>query len=130
MLKRLLVVWRALWKRRAKSRLGIALEIFITFNTICFGLIFLHAHGFGDAWIILKSLGDWSVPMKGAFGALGMVMLSAAAALHFTPVRWKTQLFEIFEEMPAYGIATAIVLTGGVLSLFAGFAAPFFYFQF
>ena len=126
----LLVVWRAWWTKRAKSRVGIAFEIFITFNAICFGLIFLHAHSFSDAWIILKSLTNWNAPMKGALHIFGLSMLGIATVLHFSPSQWKQQLRTLFEEMPASGVAAAIVLIAGVLTLFAGFATPFFYFQF
>ena len=126
----LLVVWRSFWQKRATSKLGIALEIFITFNAICFGLIFLHAHSFADAWIILISLGSWAIPMKGALSLFGLGMLSAAVALHFTPPHWKEQLSTLYSEMPPVGVAASIVLCAGVLSLFAGFASPFFYFQF
>lgn len=126
----LLVVWRSFWKKRAESKVGIACEIFLTFNAICFGLIFLHAHSFADAGIILSSLTDWTIPTKGAFDIVSIGFLLSAIGLHFTPSRWKDQLSQMFSVLPPHAIAIAIVMTASVLSLFAGYASPFFYFQF
>ena len=126
----LLVVWRSFWKKRAESKVGITCEIFLTFNAICFGLIFLHAHSFADAGIILSSLIDWTIPTKGAFDIVSIGFLLSAIGLHFTPSRWKDQLSQMFSVLPPHAIAIAIVMTASVLSLFAGYASPFFYFQF
>jgi len=57
-------------------------------------------------------------------------MLALAIALHATPPRWKSELREAFAIAPAWALAGAVVITGGVFSLFAGMANPFFYFQF
>lgn len=57
-------------------------------------------------------------------------MLAAAIALHATPQRWKASLREAFATAPAWAVGLWIVLVASVLSLFAGFASPFFCFQF
>ena len=126
----ILAVWRKIIPRTATTPLGIALEIFVTFNSICFGLIFLHAHSFYDAWLILSSLTRVASPFSGVLTPFGLGMLAFAAALHATPQRWKTDLQAAFSVAPAWSIAIIAVLTGGLLSLFAGYASPFFYFQF
>ena len=35
-----------------------------------------------------------------------------------------------FTQAPSWGLASATLVTGAVLSLFASMASPFFYFQF
>jgi alginate O-acetyltransferase complex protein AlgI len=126
----LLAIWRRYGPAPATSKAGIALETFITFNSICFGLVFLHAHSFSDAGMIMLSLLDPLGEFTGVFDVYSLGMLAFAAALHWTPQDWKTRLQAGFAEAPAWTLAIIIVLTGGVLSLFAGFSAPFFYFQF
>ena len=126
----ILGVWRRFAPRPATSRVGIAVETFITFNSICFGLVFLHAHSFRDAGLILMSLGNVFGSFSNVFDGYSLGMLGFAALLHFTPQRWKVQLQDAFGVAPAWSIAFVVVLSGAVLSLFAGYAAPFFYFQF
>ncbi len=126
----LLVLWRRFGPGPAKSRLGAALRIFATYNALCLGLVFLHARSFGEAWIVLRSLANLTGPFSEVFGAFGLTMLGIAIALHATPQRWKTTSQQAFAGAPAYAVGLAVVFAGGVLSLFAGFASPFFYFQF
>ena len=126
----LLAFWRKLIRRPATTLPGKALEVFATFNAICFGLVFLHAHSFYDAWLILTSLFSPTRPLSGVFNLPGVVVLLVAVALHATPQRWKEQLSAAFAEADPWALALAVLIVGGVLSLFAGLAAPFFYFQF
>jgi len=125
-----LAIWRRYAPAPSTSRLGIAVETFITFNTICFGLVFLHAHSFHDAGLILRSMFDVFGSFSGVFDVWSVGMLAFAAALHFTPQDWKTRLQDAFATAPAWTVAFIALLVGGVLSLFAGYSAPFFYFQF
>ena len=126
----LLAFWRKLRPRAATSRLGIALDIFATFNAICLGLVFLHAHSFRDAWIVLTSLGAVRAPVSGVFSLTGLGLLALAAALHATPQGWKRRLQDAFSLADPWTLGVLCVLGAGVLSLFAGLASPFFYFQF
>jgi len=126
----LLVAWRKWGPGPAKTTWGKAWRIFATYNALCVGLIFLHADSFREAWTVILSLGAIATPFKGAFGWFGLLMLGLAIALHATPQRWKATLREAFSIAPAWSLGLAVVIAGGVLSLFAGFAAPFFYFQF
>jgi hypothetical protein len=61
---------------------------------------------------------------------LRLAMLGLAIALHATLPRWKSELREAFAIAPAWALAGAVVIMGGIFSLFAGMASPFFYFQF
>ena len=126
----LLAVWRKIIRRSATTLPGKALEVFATFNAICFGLVFLHAHSFYDAWLILSSLVAVTRPLSGVFTTTGLLMLAVAVALHATPQGWKRSLSERFAAAEPWTLALIVLLVGGVLSLFAGLAAPFFYFQF
>ena len=126
----ILAVWRRFAPAPATSRFGIAVEVFITFNSICFGLIFLHAHSFHDAATILWSLTRIFSDFSGIVDGYALGMLLAAAALHASPQSWKTSLMAGFAEAPAWTVAFIAILVGGLLSLFAGYASPFFYFQF
>ena len=126
----LLAVWRKLSPEPAKTRLGIAMEVFATFNSICLGLIFLHAHSFADAWTILGSLFNFTAPFTGVFGPFGLGMLAFAMLLHGTPQSWKERLQAACGVTPAWILGIMVVIAGGILSLFAGFSNPFFYFQF
>ena len=126
----LLVAWRKWGPGPGTTLWGKAWRIFATYNALCVGLIFLHADSFGEAWAVILSLGAIATPFKGAFGGFGLLMLAAAIALHATPQRWKATLREAFAVAPAWSLGLAAVLAGAVLSLFAGFASPFFYFQF
>jgi alginate O-acetyltransferase complex protein AlgI len=126
----LLVAWRKWGPGPGKTLWGKAWRIFLTYNALCVGLIFLHARSFGDAWQAILSLGAVLTPNKGAFDAWGLLLLAAAIALHATPRRWKATLKEAFAIAPAWSLGLAVVVVGAVLSLFAGYAAPFFYFQF
>ncbi len=126
----LLVAWRRLGPGPATSWWGRALRIFATYNALCLGLVFLHARSFGDAWAVILSLGRVAAPFTGALAPLGLVTLVAAIALHATPQRWKATLREAFVDAPAWALGLAIVVAGAVLAQFAGFASPFFYFQF
>ncbi len=126
----LLVVWRRWNPPPAKSWWGIALQVFATFNAICLGLVFLHAHSFADAWASFATLLRWGSGAGGVFTTPALLAFGAAVFLHGTPKSWKEELQAAFAEMPAWGLGAVIVLAGGVLSLFAGLAQPFFYFQF
>jgi len=125
----LLVLWRKWGPSPAQSRWGRALEVFATFNSICFGLIFLHASSFSEAWAVCVALCRVSV-MPSNLSIAGLATLCFAALLHLSPTRWKTALQQGFAQSPSYAIGLTVLLSGGVLSLFAGMARPFFYFQF
>jgi len=125
----LLVLWRKWGPRPATTRFGQALEIFATFNGICFGLIFLHATSFAEAWAVCTALLRFNTPPSD-LSLVGLGTLAFAAVLHATPTRWKTEIQQGFANAPSYAIGLSVVLGGGVLSLFAGMARPFFYFQF
>jgi len=126
----LLVAWRKWGPRRAQTWWGQGLQIFATFNAICIGLIFLHAKSFQGAWQAFGSLLQVRQGFHGLLTWPGLAALAGGVALHFTPVSWKEDLRAAFGVMPAWGVALVVVLAGGVLSLFAGMATPFFYFQF
>jgi D-alanyl-lipoteichoic acid acyltransferase DltB (MBOAT superfamily) len=126
----LLVVWREWAPKPATTLLGKAIEVFATFNAICFGLIFLHARTFAEAWEVCVSLVRFSGGTPMALPAVGLSVLVFTVLLHASPARWKIELQRGFSEAPSYAIAASIVVGGGVLSLFAGMARPFFYFQF
>ena len=125
-----LVVWRRWGPRPATTTFGRLWRTFLTFNVICFGLIFLHAHSFVDAQAFVLGLLNPFEPSTGLIGGWGAVALVAAAALHWTPQSWKRALQTLFAGLPAVALAAIVVMAGGVLSLFSGLAAPFFYFQF
>ena len=126
----LLALWRRFAPAPRTSRFGQALEILATFHAICFGLVFLHAHSFADAGAILASLGNIIAPTRMPIAGLGLAMLALAIVLHATPPRWKSELREAFAIAPAWALAGLVVIMGGIFSLFAGMASPFFYFQF
>ena len=126
----LLAFWRKIAPKAATTLPGKALEVFATFNAICLGLVFLHAHSFYDAWLILTSLLAPARAFSGVLNTTGLFVLAIAIALHVTPQRWKVQLSEAFSQAEPWTLALIILVVGGVLSLFAGLAAPFFYFQF
>ncbi|MFT5682574.1 MAG: alginate O-acetyltransferase complex protein AlgI [Myxococcota bacterium] len=126
----LLAFWRKIVRHKATSLPGKALEMFVTFNAICLGLVFLHAHSFYDSWLILTSLLAPTRAWSGVLDPIGLLTLVAAFALHATPQRWKSQLSDAFSTTSPWGLALIILMAGGVLSLFAGLASPFFYFQF
>jgi D-alanyl-lipoteichoic acid acyltransferase DltB (MBOAT superfamily) len=126
----LLALWRRFAPAPRTTRLGKALEILATFHAICFGLVFLHAESFGDAGAVLASLGNFAQSVRVPISRVGFAMLVFAVALHATPPRWKSELREAFAVAPAWALAGAVVIVGGILSLFAGMASPFFYFQF
>ncbi len=125
-----LVVWRRWGPREATTAFGRLWRTVLTFHVICFGLIFLHAHSFADAMGFTLGLLDPFAPSKGIIGGWGVLALGAAAALHWTPQGWKRRLQDLFAGLPAFAVAMVVLLVGGVLSLFSGLAAPFFYFQF
>jgi len=127
----LLVVWRRWVPAPGGGGRGRALiETFATFNAICFGLIFLHAESFAHAAGAFASLADPAAPITDGLPPLGLGFLAGAAALHFSPERWKERLKAAFGAAPGWALGAAAVAAGGVLSLFAGLARPFFYFQF
>ena len=127
----LLAGWRRWGPKKAKSPLGVALLTFATFNSICFGLVFLHTPNFSEAMAAFGSLFSPTQAMTpGLLEPVGLGFLVFAAALHFTPQSWKETLKQGFAASPAWALGVTIVLVGGVLSLFAGLARPFFYFQF
>jgi D-alanyl-lipoteichoic acid acyltransferase DltB (MBOAT superfamily) len=126
----LLVVWRKWGPRKARSRLGIMLQIALTFHAICVGLIFLHANSFADAWSAFASFGQWGLPSSDSLPTHGIIALIAGIALHLSPQMWKEKLREAFSTASAWSLACIVVLAGAVLSLFAGITSPFFYFQF
>ena len=126
----LLVAWRKWAPKPSTTWWGKGLEIFATFNALCVGLIFLHVDSFaeaGDAFLALLRPAWFDGTL---LAAPGLLALFGAAALHVSPVDWKTRLQAAFGHMPAWGLAAVGVCAVGVLSLFAGLAAPFFYFQF
>ena len=124
-----LVVWRRWGPREATTTFGRVWRTFLTFNVICVGLIFLHAHSFVDAQAFILGLFNPFEPSTGIIGGWGAVALVAAAALHWTP-SWKRALQNLFAGLPAMALALIVLAAGGVLSMFSGLAAPFFYFQF
>ncbi|HJN77061.1 MAG TPA: MBOAT family O-acyltransferase [Myxococcota bacterium] len=126
----LLVAWRKWAPKPAKSWWGRWIEVFVTFNALCIGLIFLHVNSFREAGHAFVALFHprW---FDGSLLAVpGLLALAAAAALHLSPIGLKDRLREAFGEMPPWGLAAVGVCAVGILSLFAGLAAPFFYFQF
>ena len=50
--------------RAASEPLRSGLEILATFHAICFGLVFLHARSFDDAWAVLSSLVNFTAPAR------------------------------------------------------------------
>ncbi len=126
----LLVVWRRFGPRDAKNPLRAALQTFLTFNAICLGLVFLHARSFHEATIVFSTLLNPTAPWSGVIEGWGLLAFAAAVALHWTPQRWKRRLQDRFAGLPAPILALIVLGVGGVLSLFSGLAAPFFYFQF
>ena len=126
----LLVIWRRWGPREATTRFGVAWRTFLTFNAICLGLIFLHASSFSDAWAVLSGLADPLGPSSGVIEKWGALALGGAAALHLSPQSWKRALQNLFAGLPTWSLALIVLGVCGVLSLFSGLAAPFFYFQF
>jgi D-alanyl-lipoteichoic acid acyltransferase DltB (MBOAT superfamily) len=126
----LLAAWRRWGPGPTDGRIGRWARQLLTFHAICLGLVFLHAHSFADAATVFWNAGRWRGGFTGVFPVAGGVALAAALALHTTPQRWKLALQDAFAEAPAWGVGAAVVVGGAVLSLFAGMASPFFYFQF
>jgi alginate O-acetyltransferase complex protein AlgI len=124
----LLVAWRR-WGAPLE-RLPSPIQIFLTFNSICFGLVFLHAHSFRDVLTIGSTFGSFFQPGTHVFALPGVLAMAIAIPLHFTPVSWKARLRESFAVAPAWGLGTAAVAVASVLALFEGMTHPFFYFQF
>lgn len=126
----LLVIWRRWGPRDGTTAWGRSWRRFLTFNAICLGLVFLHAHSFAEAWQALSGL---LRPLSGPALPLhlgGVLAFAGAVALHATPQSWKRWLQDLFSVAPGWMLALAVLLVGGVLSLFSELAAPFFYFQF
>ena len=126
----LLVAWRRWGPRDGTTRWGRAWRTFATFNAICLGLVFLHAHSFAEAGAALAGL---LRPVGGVTPNLhpgGLAAFAGAVALHWTPQGWKRRLQDHFAVAPAWALALVLLLAGGVLSMFSELAAPFFYFQF
>lgn len=126
----LLVLWRRFGPREATTRIGKVLSAFVTFNSICLGLIFLHAHSFADAWATFAGLFRPFQAFGDAIKGPGLVAFGAAVLLHLTPQSWKRLLEQTFSLAPMWAVALVVVMVGAVLSVFASMAAPFFYFQF
>lgn len=126
----LLVIWRRWGPRDATTIFGRVWRTFLTFNVICLGLVFLHAHSFDEALASLMGLfRPFSAPLS-AFHPGGLLAFVGAVALHWTPQGWKRTLQDSFSVAPPWAIAVVVVVAVGVLSMFSQLAAPFFYFQF
>jgi alginate O-acetyltransferase complex protein AlgI len=126
----LLVLWRRFGPGEARGPVGRALRRLATFHAICFGLVFLHADGPAAAFDALACLGRPLQAPSASLAGPGLLAFAAAVLLHATPRGWKTALMDAFADAPAWALALALLLGGGVLSLFSGLSAPFFYFQF
>lgn len=126
----LLVAWRRWAPRPATTRWGRWVEIFVTFNALCIGLIFLHVDSFSEAGDAFAALLHPRWFDGSLLAGPGLLALFGAWALHVSPEGFKVRLQDAFGEMPPHGLAAIGVCAVGILSLFAGLAAPFFYFQF
>ncbi len=126
----LLVLWRRFGPREAVSRIGKVIQAFVTFNSICLGLILLHAHSFADAWAVFLGLLRPLSPFGDVLKPAGVLAFGVAVLLHLTPQRWKLDLERGFGLAPSYAVALVVVLVGSGLALFGNMAEPFFYFQF
>jgi D-alanyl-lipoteichoic acid acyltransferase DltB (MBOAT superfamily) len=124
----LLVAWRR-WGAPI-AELPKPVQAFLTFNSICFGLVFLHAQSFRDVLTVFSTFGIFFGPSTRLFELPGIVAMSIAVALHYTPVEWKARLRESFAVAPAWSLGAVTVAVASVLALFAGMTHPFFYFQF
>ena len=79
---------------------------------------------------MLPTLAACTRPLTGVFTPTGLLVLGVAITLHTTPQQWKHKLSAAFSSADPWTLGLIVLLVGGVLSLFAGMAAPFFYFPF
>ena len=67
---------------------------------------------------------------QGLIDAAGLSFVGMAVVLHYSPVGIRDRIRAWFAEAPAFAVAVAVVLIGGLCSLFAENADEFYYFQF
>ncbi len=123
-----LALWRRFGPRADAGGVGGVLQAFVTFNTICLGLVFLHAKDFQASLETFSSFLRPSPPQLRS--VWGWSALLVALGLHFTPVSWKQELRAGFGRLSAWTLAVWVVVVGALLSVFSGRAGEFFYFQF
>ncbi len=123
-------IWRALGIPRDLKGPPAWLSIFVTFNLMAFGTLFLRPMPWADTVASLSCLLKPTAPASGVWTAEGAALMIAVFGLHLTPYRWKGQLQRWYGEAPAFVIALTLIAVGAVCSVFAEFADAFVYFQF
>ncbi len=120
---------RPLWQRVARRAWVFQL---VAFSMLFFrnGTVAEGHRGIDGALEMLRVLGaQWTIAPN--LSALGLVALSAAALIHFTPREWIHERgAELWRDAPALAQACVLVVATGVLAALSYAKAPFIYFQF
>jgi alginate O-acetyltransferase complex protein AlgI len=131
-----LSIERALGK--LMDRLGIAFQggiarvirCLLVWHLVCLSWLFFRCHTFADAMTMLRSLGDWSVPVQSLTWPIGIIIVVGYASQLLDGSRMEkvwdayTRLHPVLQ-----GAAAAVVLTM-ILGLGPQGVAPFIYFDF
>jgi len=126
----ILVGWRIALPEPATTRMGRLAGVFFTANATAFAMVFLMADSLEGLMAALRSMLSFRAPSTGLVTPESLALVALAGGLHLSPRSWKEGLRQAFAEAPAYALGLALVLAGGVLSMFAEYVSPFFYFQF
>ena len=120
------------WRRfvpAAKTRRGQLLQGFISLNLIVLSMVGMRPYPIAQAIEALRAFTRWN-PSTGLIDAGGLSFVAMAILLHYSPIGWRDRIRAWFAEAPALAVAVAMILIGGLCSLFAENADEFYYFQF
>jgi len=127
--ERLLAHWVKLPKHWVVGRIMRLISGVIVFHFVCLAWVFFRVPSFGDAWILLGQLGEWSAGTLWAFPAFFMLVIGFSMqwmdGRRMEPVwNWLNR-----QSFLLHGAIVAFILT-----IILGFGpkgiAPFIYFQF
>jgi D-alanyl-lipoteichoic acid acyltransferase DltB (MBOAT superfamily) len=105
------------------------LKGFITFHLVCLGWLIFRSQSIGDAWTMTTNLFFAPLDFSG-IPTRGLVVLIIGYFLHFTPIKLRDFLGDLFTRSPFLVQGTALALMLALINLLKNFSAPFIYFQF
>ena len=100
-----------------------------TFHLVCLGWIIFRSPSLGNAGVMISNL--FAAPLD--FSRIppeGIAVLGLGYFLHWSPVKWRERLSDLFANSPVFVQGIALALMIALLSLMKEKAAPFIYFQF